>query len=194
MVYYKCPSLCNFHLNGLFEGIRALEKGPLGRKAGRDYSLIVLSMDDRESPDLALKKKQSYLQAFGPREARFLTGSREAIRKLTRQLGFAFRWDEESGQFAHSPVAYAISPEGKISRYLYGVSFESQTLRLALAEAAQGKTKSIINPVLLFCYRFDPTQNRYTIYAYNVMRAGAALTLLLLLSVLLPVWLKQKKA
>ena len=194
VVYYKCPSLCNFHLNGLFEGIKALEKGPLGRKAGKDYSLIVLSMDDRESPKLALEKKKTYLKTFGEREAYFLTGSKKSIQALTRQLGFAFRWDEDSGQFAHSPVAYALSPDGKISRYLHGVQFESQTLRLALAEAAQGKIKRIIDPVLLFCYRFDPEQNRYTLYAYNVMRAGAALTLLLLLSILLPVWLQKKKA
>ena len=156
VVYYKCPSLCNFHLNGLFEGVKDMKW-----ESGKDYSFIVLSMDEREGSHLALEKKQAYLKEFGERDVHFLTGDKESIKTLTHQLGFSFRWDEETLQFAHSPVAYILSPEGKISRYLYGVLFEPKTLRLSLAEAAKGKVKRVIDRVLLFCYRFDPNQNRY---------------------------------
>lgn len=188
VVYYKCPSLCNFHLNGLFEGIRGMSL-----KSGKDYSFIVVSMDERESPSLALEKKTSYLNKFGEREAHFLTGEKNSIKKLTDQLGFSFRWDEESLQFAHSPVAYILSPEGKISRYLYGVRFDPKTLRLSLTEATAGKVRSVIDRVLLFCYRFDPKKNRYTLYAYNVMRAGAGFMAALLFVFLASFWFKQKR-
>ena len=188
VVYYKCPSLCNFHLNGLFEGVK-----DMGVKSGKDYSFIVLSMDERESPALAIEKKKSYLKKFGERKVHFLTGKKESIKALTDQLGFSFRWDEETLQFAHSPVAYVLSPEGKISRYLYGVQFDPKTLRLSLAEAAKGKIRSVVDRVLLFCYRFDPKQNRYTLYAYNVMRAGAGLMVTLLLVFLVPFWFKHKR-
>ena len=100
MIYYRCPSLCNFHLSGLMDGLKGL---PL--KSPRDYQLIAVSMDSREGPALAQKKKASYLREFGlPKgAAHFLTGSEEAVQKLARQLGFAFRWDEGTEQFAHSP-------------------------------------------------------------------------------------------
>lgn len=188
VVYYKCPSLCNFHLNGLFEGVKEMNI-----KSGTDYSFLIVSMDERESPSLALKKKKSYLNKFGEREVHFLTGEKDSIKQLTDQLGFSFRWDEETLQFAHSPVAYIISPQGKISRYLYGVQFDPKTLRLSLMEATKGKIKSVIDRVLLFCYRFDPKKNRYTLYAYNVMRAGAGFMVVLLLVFLVPFWFKQKR-
>ena len=188
VVYYKCPSLCNFHLNGLFEGVKDMKL-----KSGKDYSFIVLSMDERESPPLALEKKKAYLKEFKERDVHFLTGNKESIKKLTDQLGFSFRWDEETLQFAHSPVAYILSSEGKISRYLYGVQFDPKTLRLSLAEAAKGNVQRVMDRVLLFCYRFDPNQNRYTLYAYNIMRAGAGLMVILLLVFLAPFWFKQKR-
>lgn len=188
VVYYRCPSLCNFHLRGLFEGVKSMKL-----KSGKDYSFIVLSMDAKESPDLAFEKKKAYMERFGNRKVHFLTGDEESIKTLTDQLGFSFRWDEETLQFAHSPVAYVLSPEGQISRYLYGVEFEPRTLRLSLVEAAKGKVNSAIDRILLFCYRFDPKQNRYTLYAYNIMRAGAAFMMFLLLAFLAPFWWKQRK-
>ena len=188
VVYYRCPSLCNFHLRGLFEGVKSMSL-----KSGKDYSFVVLSMDEKESPSLAFEKKKAYMERFGDREVHFLTGDEKSIKTLTDQLGFSFRWDEETLQFAHSPVAYVLSPEGRISRYLYGVKFEPRTLRLSLAEAARGKVNSAIDRILLFCYRFDPKQNRYTLYAYNIMRAGAAFMVFLLLAFLAPFWWKQRK-
>ena len=149
VVYYRCPSLCNFHLRGLFEAVQSMRL-----KSGKDYSFVILSMDSKESPSLAFAKKKTYMERFGEREVHFLTGDEESIRTLTDQLGFSFRWDEETVQFAHSPVAYVLSPEGKISRYLYGVKFEPKTLRLSLAEAAEGKINSVIDRVFAFLLPF----------------------------------------
>lgn len=190
MIYYGCPSLCSFHLSGLMSGLKGL---PL--KSPRDYQLIAVSMDSSEGPALAQKKKASYLKEFGLPEgaAHFLTGSEGAVQKLASQLGFAFRWDEETEQFAHSPAAYVLTPKGAISRYLYGVEFAPRTLKLSLVEAARGQIGSFMDRILLFCYRFSPGKKRYTLYAYNIMRAGGALAVFLLAMFLLPVWMRERK-
>ena len=189
IVYYECPTLCNFHLNGLFESLNQMEEKP-----GSSYAVVVVSMDPSEGFQLAAKKRASYLEKFlpGADEVYFLTGSESQVNQLSKQLGFRFKWSEESQQFAHSPVAYTISPKGKISRYLYGVEFDPKTLSLAVAEAGDEKTRNIIDKIRLFCYRFDPKQSKYTLYAYNIMRAGAFFMVLLLLGFLVPFWLKQR--
>ena len=187
IVYYNCPSLCNFHLNGLFEGLE---------KINTPYRLVIVSMDPEEKPGLAKEKKSNYLKKFKNLEAdniNFLTGSKNSIQKLADKLGFAFRWDEETKQFAHSPVAYALSPKGLISRYLYGVQFEPIALKLSLLSAGKGKTGNIIDRILLFCYRFNPEKNEYTLYARNIMKAGGVLIILALMSLLAPVWIKERR-
>jgi len=189
VVYYNCPSLCNFHLNGLWKALNGLD--------GKRYEFVVVSMDETEKPELALQKKQAYLKEFPkvPAErVHFLTGSKSSIETLTNELGFAFRWDEETEQFAHAPVAYSLSTKGIISRYLYGVEFLPQTLRLALLEAGQGKLASVMDRVLLFCYKFNPKNNKYTLYASNIMRVGGAMVVLLIISLMLPAWMRERSA
>ena len=190
IVYYNCPSLCNFHLNGLFEG---LEK--LSGYWTAPYQFVIISMDSTEKASLAKEKKTNYLNQFkGLRgeNIHFLTGSEDSIKKLSDSLGFSFRWDEETEQFAHSPVAYTLSPKGMISRYLYGVTFEPRTLKLSLLEAGAGKTGNMIDRILLFCYRFNPKENKYTLYAVNIMKAGGVLIILALMLLLIPVWIKER--
>ena len=190
VVYYNCPSLCNFQLNGLFS---ALEKLPDDRK--NSYQLLLVSMDKTETADLAREKKANYLKKFrqlsGDR-IHFLTGSGDSIKQLTDNLGFAFRWDEETEQFAHSPVTYALTIKGLISRYLYGIEFEPKTLKLSLLEAGAGKIGNMIDRILLFCYRFNPRENKYTLYASNIMKIGGVLVILALLLLLVPAWLKER--
>lgn len=191
IVYYNCPSLCNFHLNGLFEGLEEL-----ANYWNKPYQLLLVSMDHTEKPPLAEKKKNSYLQKFKKLQAgniHFLTGSEDSIKVLADSLGFAFRWDKEIEQFAHHPVAYVLSPEAMISRYLYGVQFEPKTLQLSLLEAGVGKIGNIIDRILLFCYRFNPTENKYTLYAVNIMKVGGILIILALIFLLVPAWLKERR-
>ena len=188
VVYYNCPSLCNFHLNGLFKGLNALK--------WKSYQFVIVSMDPTESSDLAKEKKRNYLKEFQnlkSEQVHFLTSSKKSIEKLTDSLGFVFRWDEETQQFAHSPVAYSLSPKGLISRYLYGVEFLPQTLKLALLEARRGKTGNMIDRILLFCYRFNPKENKYSLYAVNLMKAGGVLIVMALISLLASAWIRERK-
>ncbi|MCZ0933370.1 MAG: SCO family protein [Oligoflexia bacterium] len=188
VIYYNCPSLCNFHLNGLFAGLNKLK--------WKSYQFVVVSMDSTENSELAEEKKKNYLTEFQNLTSdpiHFLTGSEQAIQKLTDSLGFAFRWDEETQQFAHSPVAYSLSPRGMISRYLYGVEFLPQTLRLALLEAGKGKVGNVIDRILLFCYRFNPKENKYSLYAVNLMKVGGVLVIVALIALLAPAWIKERK-
>ncbi len=190
VIYYGCPNLCGLHLNGLSEALKGL---PMEFK--NSFNFVLVSMDHTETPELALKKKQSYITKYSlPSErTHFLVGEKKSIASLSEQVGFKFRWDDNQKIYAHLPVAYILTPAGRISRYLYGVTFQTQTLRLSLVEASQGKIGSIVDRILLFCFQFDPKSRRYSWYAYNIMRAGGALTLFLLLFFLLPVWIRENK-
>ncbi len=189
IVYYGCPHLCTLHLNGLSEALKSL---PQSFK--KQFEWVVLSMDHKETPRLAHKKKKNYLSfaRFPAEHVHFLTGSKKNISLLSRSVGFRFYWDNSQKIYAHLPVAYVLTPKAKISRYLYGVEFAPQTLKLSLVEASLGRIGGVIDRVLLFCYQFDPKRGRYSWYAYNIMRAGGALTVLLLLGFLLPFWLREK--
>ena len=191
VVYYNCPSLCNFQLKSLFE---ALNKLSVSWK--KPYQLLLVSMDSSEKAPLAKAKKTNYLKKFSNLEEdriHFLTGSESAIKKLTDSLGFMFRWDEETEQFAHNPVAYALTEKGLISRYLYGIEFDLKTLKLSLLEAGAGKIGNMIDRILLFCYRFNPKENKYTVYAANIMKVGGIFVIFALIFLLVPVWIKERK-
>ena len=190
IIYFGCPNLCGLHLNGISEALKALP-GDFRKK----MQLVLVSMDSTELPKLAREKKENYIKKYSlsPENSHFLTGKKQDILALSQQLGFRFKWDESQKMYAHLPVAYALTPEGRISRYLYGITFIPQTLRLSMVEASEKKIASIMDRVLLFCFQFDPKRRRYSWYAYNIMRAGGVLTLFLFLCFLLPVWLKESK-
>lgn len=192
MVYYTCPSLCNFHLNGLLEVFKKMNL-----VAGRDFQVVAVSMNHRETHEVADAKKQSYLEAYGKEGAaegwHFLTGSEAQVQNLAHDLGFPFRWDEVGQQYAHPAVAYVATPGGQLSRYLYGIEFPPESLKLALIEASKGKIGTLVDQLILFCFQFDPAKNKYTLYAFNVMRLGAVLTAILLALVLIPTWLREKR-
>lgn len=192
MVYYNCPSLCNFQLNGLVDVVKKM-KG----QAGVDYDLVAVSMDHTENPEMAKKKKANYMKALGQPGAEngwhFLVASESNVKKLASDLGFRFKWDESQKQFAHAAATYVVTPSGTVSRYLYGIEFAPQTLRLSLVEASEGKIGNIIEQLTLFCFQFNPAKNRYTLYAFNLMRIGAALTVLIIAIFLVPVWLRERQ-
>jgi len=191
MIYYNCPSLCSYHLNGIVDTLKQMKW-----TAGKEFDLIAVSMDHSETSDLAAKKKQNYLAAYGRVEGEkgwhFLVGNEENVKKLSDQLGFRFQWLKDEQQFAHAAVAYVITPEGKISRYLHGIMVDPNTMRMSLLEASNGKIGSVIEQVMLFCFQFDPKKNKYTIAAWNVMRIGAVLMVLMLAVLLVPVWWREQ--
>jgi protein SCO1/2 len=192
MIYYSCPNLCNYQLNGVVEVLKKMRGD-----AGKDYDVIAVSMDHTETSELAAAKKENYLKAMGRIGSEsgwhFLVGSDENVKKLSNQLGFRFKWNEGSQQFAHAAATYILTPEGMISRYLYGIEFSPQTLRMSLIEASDGRIGSVVEQLALFCFQFDPTKNKYTLYAFNIMRIGAGLTVLFLLIFLMPAWMRERK-
>ena len=191
MVYYNCPSLCSYHLNGLNSVFKKMNWIP-----GKDFRFVAISMDHREDSKLASMKKANYIKNLGPRGQgvergwHFLTGSEQNIKTLANQLGFGFRWDPKRQEYAHPAVAYIITPQGKIAQYLHGIQFDAKTLRLALVESSKGQVGTWVDQVLLFCYRFDPSKNEYTLAAYNIMRLGGLLTVIILGIILVPLWLR----
>ena len=193
MVYYTCPGLCNFHLNALTESMKKLNW-----TAGKEFEVVAVSMNHREGPEVAAKKKANYVAEYGRPGSisgwHFLTGSEANIKTLADQLGFQFNWLPEKEQYAHAAVAYVVTPGGKISRYIYGLDIDPKTLRLSLLEASSGKIGSVIDQVVMFCFQFDPQKNKYTLYAWNIMRIGAVLALLLLMAFLIPNLMRERNS
>lgn len=192
MIYFNCPSLCNFQLNGVTETLKDLEW-----TTGEKFEFVVVSIEPKETPEMAIKKKQAYLDLYGREDGakgwHFLTGKQENITKLAKQVGFKYKWVETRKEYAHTAASYVITPEGKISRYLYGIAFTPKTLRLSLVEASEGKIGTAMDKFLLYCFRYDPEKRGYAFYAFNIMRAGAGLAVVILAAFLVPYWIRQRK-
>jgi protein SCO1/2 len=179
LVYYRCPMLCNEVLDGLLRSLRTL-----ALTAGREFTVVAVSIDPRETPDLAAAKRDGYLHRYARPAAgsdwRFLTGEEGSIRTLARAVGFRYRYDERTGLFAHAGGAIVLTPDGRIARYFYGIEFPPRDLRLGLVEAAAGKIATAADRVLLLCLRYDPATGKYSLALWNAVRLGAALTAALL--------------
>jgi len=179
LVYYKCSSLCPMSLR---ETVGSLRRIPL--KAGTDYNVIAVSFDPNDTPAVALEKKAEYAKQFDragfDSGFHFLTGSQDSISRLTSAVGFRYRWDEQTRQFVHAGAIMVATPEGKLSRYFYGIQYAPADLRMALVEASQHKIGSPVDYVLLFCFHYDATQGKYTLVIVNLLKIAGSLTVLLL--------------
>ncbi|MGC1966643.1 MAG: SCO family protein [Candidatus Acidiferrales bacterium] len=179
LVYYNCPMLCTQVLNGVESGLKEL---PLD--IGKQFNVVTVSIDPTEGHVLADVKQEMYTGMYGrPGSARgwhFLTGDEPQIKQLADAVGFRYAYDPETKQFAHASAIMILTPEGKISRYLYGIQFPSRDLRLGLDEASEGKIGSPVDAILLFCYHYDPHTGKYGLLISHVIQAGGALTLLVL--------------
>jgi protein SCO1/2 len=188
-VYYGCPMLCTQILNGLVSGLK-----PISFSAADQFEVLAVSFDPSETPDLALRKKDNYVKRYGrpgsEKGFHFLTGGEPAIKALTEALGFRYTYDPRTKQFAHASGLMVATPDGRISRYLYGVDYAPRDLRLALVEAADRKIGSPVDGLLLFCYHYDPATGKYGAIAMNFLRL-AALATVLAIGVLLTVLLRQ---
>jgi len=184
LVYYGCPMLCNQVEQGVVGTLRMLSFNP-----GRDYEVVFVSFDSRETPDMAAQKKETAMSHFRrPQTAagwHFLTGSKESIDALTQGANFRFSFDPKTNIFAHASGIMLLTPEGRISRYFYGVEYPSRDVRLGLVDASAGKIGTPIDHVLLYCYQYDPTSARYSASILKIMRIGAVLTVLCLVGAML---------
>jgi protein SCO1/2 len=185
--YYRCPMLCTEVLNGLLAGVRAIPDS-----AGDSYQIVVVSFDPREKPPLAALKKATYVAEYGRPNGEsgwhFLTGDPLAIATLTDTVGFGSKYDRETEQYAHGSGIMILATDGTVSRYLLGVRFEPRDLRLALAEASQGRVGAPADQVLLLCFRYDPTVGKYTFTILKLIRVFSGISLIVLGLFLAALW------
>jgi protein SCO1/2 len=177
LAYYRCPMLCTQVLNGLLRALRAMPGD-----VGSTFNVVVVSIDPREKPPLAAVKKATYVGEYGRPNAEtgwhFLTGDPLAIASLADAVGFRYQYDAETEQYAHGSGLIVLGPSGTISRYLLGVRFEPRDLRLALAEAAEGRVGTPSDQALLLCFRYDPATGAYTFTIIKIVRLLSAIAVL----------------
>jgi protein SCO1 len=176
-VYYECPMLCTQVMNGLSSALKVM---PF--VAGEDYEVVLVSFDPRDTPATAAEKKRAHLEYWSAeRDAtswHLLSGDEATIRRVTSAAGFSYRWDEPTGQFAHVSGILAVTPQGRLSRYFYGVEYSPKELRLALVESGEGRIGSAIDELLLYCFHYDPESGRYGLVVMNLVRLGGVMTML----------------
>jgi protein SCO1/2 len=179
LVYYNCPNLCTQVLNGVESGLKEL---PMD--IGKQFDVVTISIDPTDSHVLAKVKQEMYVGMYGrPGAAQgwhFLTGDEPQIKRLADAVGFRYAYDPNTKQFAHYSGIMLLTPEGKISRYFYGIQYPSRDLRLGLVEASEGKIGTPADQILLFCYHYDPSTGKYGLLISHVIQAGGALTVLIL--------------
>lgn len=177
--YSNCPMLCSLQLNGLFDG---LEKMPWD--LGDQFRMITVSIDPLETPQRARMTKQKYLKMYrraGSADGyHCLTGREDQIQRLAEAVGFRYSYSADTGQYAHAAVTMVLTPDGRLSRYLYGVDYDPQTVRFSLLEAGEGQIGTTVEQILLFCFHYDSAKGRYGPAAFRLMRLGGALTVFVL--------------
>lgn len=190
--YYGCPMLCNVVISGLKKALMEMSFEP-----GKDYRIVSVSIDARESVDLAAKKKAAYLTSIGaPKDAewwQFHVTDAESARRLANTVGFNYFYDKKTDQFAHGAGIFVVTPTGVLSRTLFGISFKPQDIKLALSEGSEGKVGSFIDKVIMSCFHYNPDSHRYGIYILGVMRLFGVVTVLVLATVLLMYFRSERK-
>lgn len=188
-VYYSCPMLCDQIQMGVAGTLRMLSFNP-----GRDYEVVFISFDSRDTPELAAEKKNAALIRFHRPETvsgwHFLTGSKGSIEAVTHAANFRFHFDEKSNLFAHASGVMILTADGRISRYFYGVEYPGRDMRLGLVDASEGKIGTPIDHVLLFCYHYDPSSATYSASILKIIRLGGILTVL---SIVGGIWIFRRR-
>jgi protein SCO1/2 len=192
LVYYECPNLCTFVLNGAVDALKGIDKSP-----GKDFEIVALSFDPRETAELSVPKKAAYLTTFNRHDSdygwHFLTGSTKNISQIASQLGFNYKWDEEQKQFAHASAFYVLTGDGIVSRIFYGISYAPQDVKFSIIEASKGHLSSILDKIILFCYHYDASTKKYVLLATRIMTAGGALTLIIMTFIFGSFWIRERK-
>jgi protein SCO1/2 len=192
LVYLRCPMLCNMTMDGLMRSLKTL---PL--EIGDDFTVLTVSFDPREGPELASQAKKAALHRYerpgAQRGWRFLTGDAENLHTLTRSVGFRYAYDNARQQYAHAAALVVLTPEGKVSRYMTGVEFPARDLRLSLVEASDGKIGSALDRAILLCFHYDPAKGKYGLAILRVVRIlGVATALSLATMVLVFLWREHR--
>jgi protein SCO1 len=175
--YADCPNLCNQQLSALAKTIKELKMTP-----GQEYQILTVSIDPIEKPMAAANVRQLYLKFLDREDAdwTFLIGKQEPITTLAKTVGFGYNFLPEKNEFAHTAALILLTPEGKVARYLYGIEYIPQTLRLSLLETAKGEVRSTMDRLILYCFQYDATAGGYTLAVLRLTRIAGAVTLVLL--------------
>jgi protein SCO1/2 len=192
-VYYECPMLCNEVLNGLTGSLKGINL-----TAGKDFDILAISFDARENdkPDLAKNKKASYVERYGRPGSEngwhFLTASQDSIDKMTQAAGYKYLWDEKTQQFAHVGGIMVATPDGKLSRYFYGIDYAPSDLKFGLMDSAAEKIGNRAERLLLYCSHYDPASGKYGLAILRVMRVASVLTIAALGTMIFIFWRRNK--
>jgi protein SCO1 len=187
LVYYNCTMLCGEALAGLASAMRLVKFD-----VGNEFDVVTVSFDPRETPDMAAAKKIDYVKRLRARQCRgrlaFPHRPPDSINALTKTVGFQYQYDAKSNQYAHATAIMVLTPQGRISRYFYGVDFPPKDLRMGLVEASHGKIGNAVDAVLLYCYHYDPETGKYGAMVANILRLAAAATILLIGGLIFILW------
>lgn len=190
--YYGCPMLCSLVLNGLVEGLKNVNFN-----LGKDYRVVSVSIDDRETPELARKKHDAYTMSLlgksGDEDWRFHVTTSENARRLGDAIGFHYAYDKKTDQFAHGAGVFVVTPKGVLARTLFGISFNPSDIKLALSEASDGTIGSFVDRVILSCFHYDPDSQRYGVYIIGVVRLSGFITMVILAVMLLMYFRGERK-
>ena len=175
LVYYQCPSLCNMVLNGVLRSVKSITMS-----AGDQYNIVAISFDPRETPEMADAKKVSYVKGYDREGAEqgwhFLTGPEASSKTLADAVGFRYAYDAVNNQYAHGSAIMILTPEGRVSRYFYGIDYPARDVRLGLVEASNRRIGKVVDAVMLYCYHYDPSNGKYGLVIMNVLRVAGLAT------------------
>ncbi len=185
--YSRCPMLCNLQLGKLIETFQKLDWS-----IGREFDVVSVSIDPTETPDKARAAKVNYLKTYRRMESKdgvhFLVGKEENIRALARSVGFKYKYLPDVNEYSHAAVCMVCTPSGKLSRYLYGVEFPVETLRMSLLEASEGKIGTTFEQFLLYCFHYNPDAGVYSVQARRVASLLGGVTVVAILAICVPYW------
>jgi protein SCO1/2 len=180
LVYYKCPMLCTMVLNELVRTMNGMST----LSAGKDFDVLSVSFDPKDTPELAAGKRKQYLHEYGKRGEmggwHFLTGEPDSIKKLTEAVGFRYTWDPKYRQYVHASGLMILTPDGHVARYFYGLDYAVKDVRLSLVEASDNKVGTPVEQIMLYCFHYDPSTGKYSLAITNLLKVAATITLLAL--------------
>ena len=192
LAYHSCPVLCGLVQNAKLESMKAIKW-----TAGDEYRVLTISIDPRDTVSIASTKRDNMLASYGRPEAKtgwhFLVGNAEQIHKVTDAVGWQYKFDERQGQYAHPSAVTLLTPSGKVARYLYGIEFDPNDLRLGLLEASEGRSITAVDRLILYCYHYDPQDRKYTLMATRVMQLGGVITMFTLGGFLAVMWIRERR-
>jgi protein SCO1 len=192
-MYYRCPMLCPMVMEGISSGLTELKFD-----VGKEFDVITVSIDPRDMPQDAVRKKDMYIKRYGRLNSaggwHFLTGHESAIRALTDAVGFHYAYDPQHDQFAHATGVVVLTPSGRVSRYIYGFEYKARDLRLALVEASSSRIGTPADQILLLCFHYDPATGKYSRVAMNAVRAGGVATIAGLVGFIVVMLRKERKS